>query len=445
MIKKFGLIMVILGVMTVSILGCTTTENPTADVTETITETPATAQPTEAPATETMEPAEEVVQLPDTTVVATVDGQEINLGDYRMLWENMKAQYGIDTTQLGDATYSAVWDELRNTIIETIVGDVVIEKALIDLGYFDLSEDEMALAEEKAQEEMQYFLDANHEQLISTLDEGYTEEDLKKAQDEYVAQVLGMMGLASMDDLVQIYVKETAVKNAKDALIGTDLVPDEQMIQDKYNEYLEMDKADYGDDATQYILKLSQVDYTLYYVPEGVRQVRHVLVGINMMKATEISSMRNQGDDKNADRILEEELALIQEEANEVLAKLESGDITFQEAIDQYNDDPGMKPADAGYLISDGNTMYVPAFTEAAMKLENVGDITGLVATDYGYHIILYDKDISHGAIDLEEVREELLEELSTTIYDQAWLDLIDAWMEQYNVDIDYDMIQTVR
>lgn len=70
--------------------------------------------------------------------------------------------------------------------------------------------------------------------------------------------------------------------------------------------------------------------------------------------------------------------------AEKVLQKAKAGE-DFDKLIAEYNEDPGMEMSPDGYTFT-LNEM-VPEFEESAFSLK-VGEISGLVETVYGYHII---------------------------------------------------------
>ena len=66
---------------------------------------------------------------------------------------------------------------------------------------------------------------------------------------------------------------------------------------------------------------------------------------------------------------------------------------TFYDAICQYGTDQGMYNVSAPYVDSADNTQMVAAFNEAGVALDEVGvygNMSGLVLTKYGYHILFY-------------------------------------------------------
>ena len=85
----------------------------------------------------------------------------------------------------------------------------------------------------------------------------------------------------------------------------------------------------------------------------------------------------------------EEEAAAKKAQAEDLLSQLQaSGDLEalFTELADTYGEDPG-RESGAGYLI-DPTTSFVQEFKDAAFALKP-GEISGIVESDYGYHILL--------------------------------------------------------
>ena len=124
--------------------------------------------------------------------------------------------------------------------------------------------------------------------------------------------------------------------------------------------------------------------------------------------------------------------------AEEVLAKIEAGE-DFDALLETYGEDTGMKSEPAksrGYLICDGLTLYVPEFQEAAMALENVGDVSGLVKTSFGYHILKYAQDIESGAVEYtDEIKEHLYDDMLLTAQEAAYEAAVTQWVSEAKVE----------
>nr|WP_277817250.1 peptidylprolyl isomerase [Koleobacter methoxysyntrophicus] len=94
-----------------------------------------------------------------------------------------------------------------------------------------------------------------------------------------------------------------------------------------------------------------------------------------------------------------------EEEAKEILKKLKEG-ADFAELAKEYSKDTGSKEegGDLGYF---NRGIMVPEFDKAVFEME-VGQISDIVKTQFGYHIIkLEDKKISP-IIKFDEIKETL-------------------------------------
>ncbi|MBQ6347915.1 MAG: peptidylprolyl isomerase [Clostridia bacterium] len=108
----------------------------------------------------------------------------------------------------------------------------------------------------------------------------------------------------------------------------------------------------------------------------------------------------------------------------------------FDSLIEKYNADPGMQnepTATNGYAVSANSNTWDPAFTEGAMSIETVGQISGPVYGQNGIHVIYYLSDITPGPVALEDiadaVKDAALQDKTSETYDNQ----INAWVEEAN------------
>ncbi len=122
-----------------------------------------------------------------------------------------------------------------------------------------------------------------------------------------------------------------------------------------------------------------------YRSPDRVR-VRHILV-------------KTQGKSK-------EEAAKLKAKAEDVLKQLQHGG-DFAELAKKYSDDTGtaVKGGELGW-ITKGQT--VPNFEKTAFS-QKVGDTSGLIETEYGYHIIQTEEKQAAHTQSFDEVKSQLL------------------------------------
>lgn len=94
-------------------------------------------------------------------------------------------------------------------------------------------------------------------------------------------------------------------------------------------------------------------------------------------------------DSATNEPLSEEDAAAKKAQAEDLLSQLQASEdleALFTEFADTYGEDPG-RESGAGYLI-DPTTSFVQEFKDAAFALKP-GEISGIVESDYGYHILL--------------------------------------------------------
>lgn len=112
-----------------------------------------------------------------------------------------------------------------------------------------------------------------------------------------------------------------------------------------------------------------------YLADQGVFAVKHIL-----LKTTDDSNQPLPDEDAAAKKTTAEDL----------LARLQAAEdmpALFDELMNEYSEDPGAATNPDGYVFSASDSL-VGGFREAALALE-VGELSGIVETDYGYHIML--------------------------------------------------------
>ena len=120
-------------------------------------------------------------------------------------------------------------------------------------------------------------------------------------------------------------------------------------------------------------------------------------------------------DSETNEDLSEEEIQAKREQAEDLLAQLQASDdveTLFTQLAEEYCEDPG-RAQDAGYLINP-DTNFVQEFKDAAFALKP-GEISGIVESDYGYHILL---------------RKELTETQLTTVAYQNMEAYMDSQLE---------------
>ena len=131
----------------------------------------------------------------------------------------------------------------------------------------------------------------------------------------------------------------------------------------------------------------------------------------------------------------------------------------FDELVMKYSEDP--RKADSKGLISNATSgQFVPEFAGAAKKLKTVGEISPVVKTSYGYHVLKLKRIVPAKPQDFAAVKDQLITKLTQDyIADQrrAFLTKLDdspasanpegveALQKRYNLDSVQDIGEAIK
>ncbi|MDR3296074.1 MAG: peptidylprolyl isomerase [Clostridiales Family XIII bacterium] len=127
------------------------------------------------------------------------------------------------------------------------------------------------------------------------------------------------------------------------------------------------------------------------------------------------------------------------EKAEQILEKAKAGD-DFSELAKEYSDDTSAESGgDVGYF--DETTSFVAEFKEAAFALQ-VDEISDVVETEFGYHIIKVTERTETHQQTLDEVRETISDQLLETehletFYSEVEAAMVSANLIEYYIDVD--------
>ena len=228
------------------------------------------------------------------------------------------------------------------------------------------------------------------------------------------------------------------------------LTVSEEAVQALYGEQVAAQQANYDADPSAFEYDVMYGN-DICYVPEGFRSVYHILLLLDETAQDELYQLQTRQREiaealeaENADtEALNQENADIQARIDELCADLMARALEIRQRLDagedflalmaEYGQDPGMQSepfASKGYYVSADSGMWEPNFRDAAMALENVGDVSEPVLTAYGIHLILYSEELVPGAVPLETVREGLEAGALSALEEEAINDAIQAAMD---------------
>lgn len=390
-------------------------------------------------------------------VLATIGESTVTRGQYEGYLESLKSYY----TNYGyDVTDPTILSTLQLFAMQTAVEYAVMDQKIVELG-LSLTEAETAAATEQAKADWEAAINDGLAYY------GITDES---TEDERAATLLTVLAeLEAQGYTEDAYLADMLMYTGYDKLYAS--VTDHVTVSDDdvtayYNSLVEQDKAIYENDAAAY----EQLDYynqmyamygmteyitQAYYKPSGYRLVTHILLEadadlltayvdaqatyeeqqLTLEEGGEVTDTLVTAEDvENARQVI---LANVQPKVDEINQKLTKG-ATFAELIPQYSTDPGMMDEAsiaAGYEVHMDSTNWVIPFRDAAFTVDNIGDVTAPVVTDYGVHILQYVADVPGGPVELTDaMRTSFKATLLANAQDEAYYAAIEEWVTAANV-----------
>lgn len=147
-------------------------------------------------------------------------------------------------------------------------------------------------------------------------------------------------------------------------------------------QYINTNSYLYSNLADALVGEPTDADLEQYVADNGIFSVKHILL---MTTADDVTD-----DDGNVTQTADEYNAAQKELAEDLLAQLQASDDTetlFDTLMNEYSEDSGLASNPDGYTF-DATSSLVGGFREATLELEP-GQMSGIVETDFGYHILL--------------------------------------------------------
>lgn len=128
----------------------------------------------------------------------------------------------------------------------------------------------------------------------------------------------------------------------------------------------------------------------------------------------------------------DDEKAEAKEKAEGILEKINSGDMTFEEAVEEYSDDSGSKDDD-GDVGWDTLTSFVTEYQSALNELDK-DEVSGVVESSYGYHIIKCTDTfkLDGEATSIDQLPEEFQTYISNVVKTQNQSTAYSEWLQDY-------------
>lgn len=196
---------------------------------------------------------------------------------------------------------------------------------------------------------------------------------------------------------------------------------------------------------------LNQVGYTEDAYKDSLRssmqttKLREKVAGVEKPTDQEVVDYINENldtynDARRSENLLikvdaeasDEDKQAAKDKAQEILDKINAGEISFEDAVKEYSDDTA-SAKDGGDVGYDKLTSFVTEYQDALSALQK-DQVSGIVETSYGYHIIkCTDVFKVDGAVkSIDEVPAKIKDYVVNTIVSSAETEAYDAWLKEY-------------
>ena len=408
------------------------------------------------------------------TLLVTVNGYEIREN-------NEELQYYLSDVLAGQENP----DEETLHIARMYAMTQVIEGRLIaDKTAAAFTEDEVAVIKDEARKEWNEYV----EQIMAD-EYGITADSSEEDKNAARAEVLSLLEMyygyteeTYVDSAVSRAFSEKVINDLKAA--NPDLAATDEEVETAYADLVKEEMEGIGEDVAMYEF-YQNYGYDLHFVPEGYRGIIHILIPVDEELLANYNSLNARLEENSepleatgtdgAPAVTPEPVtpemvetarqAILdskKDTVDEIMGRLANGE-SFQALIIEYGTDPGMLNEDAaiafmqgtpiselqaqygdgllgenakkGYYVHKDSIAYYPVFTEAAAKLEKVGDVSEPVVSSKGIHILYYLCDVPAGPMEMtDDIRAQMRDSIESERLDLAISDMLLEWEAEADI-----------
>lgn len=348
-------------------------------------------------------------------IAAEFEGGVITAGEAAEEYARVSAYY-----QLMGRSEEEYAEDAKLDTLDGLIENKILENKARELGVYETTDEEMAQLEARVQEEyednLRYYMEFRYE-------EGKSEEEVRQETIAY----LDANGY-SYESMLESAQRDAWKQRLYEA-VTQDMTIDDAQMREFYETQLASAELTYSADYSVYEAE-ANAGRTMVWNPEGVRRIQSLQVSFSDDQGVEYLTL--QAELTQGDSAAQAELDALYEtlvpQAQQLLDRIHAG-----EDFEQLMIENGATDTDGAY-VSEKSSSYSQSYLEAAMALEEVGDVSGLVRTDGGICILRYAADVPAGAVPYEEVRDALLETYTEEMKSSQYNATVVGWIQNANV-----------
>ena len=331
------------------------------------------------------------------SVIAIVDGEDITINTY---YQEFNTQQRNLQQQLG-SSYSAEIDyALRQTVIETLINEKLLENFTNSMKLVTLDEEVFSFILSNPVFQLDGVFSEDRYLQILRLNNftplTYELEQLKSMSLDQIKRNLNHSAFLSTVQIEQLNDLSSQQREVSFVVLNTEKYKDQIVVnQEQISEYFDNNKSNFIEGRK---VQVDFVELSFDNIEQQIEPDNETLQKLYI----ENEALYTNPEQRRAQHILLEEVSNASAILKEIrqggdfseLARIHSKDITSSE--------------EGGDLGLFERELMVPEFDAAVFGM-NVGDISDVVKTDYGYHIIKLNEIQPSTLQTFEEVEEQLL------------------------------------
>jgi len=332
------------------------------------------------------------------TSIASVDGEEININLY---YQELNSQQRNLQQQLG-AQYSQEIDNvLKQTLIDTMINEKLIENFANSLGMVTLDQEVRSVIQSNQAFHLDgVFSEERYNQLLrlnSYTPTAYEIAQSKSLTRDQIKRNLSNSSFLSSVQTTQLNDLASQEREVSYIALTTDKYEDEISVsQSSISDYFNANKSNFLEGRK---VKVDFVELSLDNIDEPENADEETLQNLY----DENEELYTNPERRRAQHILVEDESLANDLLNQIKEGADFAELAKTNSVDTSSNEQG---GDLGLFERD---LMGAEFDEAAFSM-NVGDVSDVVSTDYGYfHIIKLTEIQTKTAQSFEEVREQLV------------------------------------
>ena len=331
------------------------------------------------------------------SVIAIVDGEDITVNTY---YQEFNTQQRNLQQQLGSSYSTEIDHALRQTVIETLINEKLLENFTNSMKLVTLDEEVFSFILSNPVFQLDGVFSEDRYLQILRLNNftplTYELEQLKSMSLDQIKRNLNHSAFLSTVQIEQLNDLSSQQREVSFVVLNTEKYKDQIVVnQEQISEYFDNNKSNFIEGRK---VQVDFVELSFDNIEQQIEPDNETLQKLYI----ENEALYTNPEQRRAQHILLEEVS----DASAILKEIrQGGDFSELARIHSKDITSSEEGGDLGLFERE---LMVPEFDAAVFGM-NVGDISDVIKTDYGYHIIKLNEIRPSTLQTFEEVEEQLL------------------------------------